>query len=309
MSLTAFLLIVVSACLHATWNLMAKKNKMNWLFYTILGTMCWIVWSHVLIWTPVPYSRLPKEFWFWLLGSTTAAELFYCSGVCWSYRCLEMSVAYPMMRSLPVLSVALVTSILGLGSALSPIAAAGMVVVFSGCLLMPLVKFSDFSFRRYLDKGMVAVLMTALGTTCYTVCDSQAQKVMVQSLNAMQLDISNTTITLSYYIIRLSCLCSFLWAVVFLVPANRKSLKEDFFRLLPSAAPAGVFASGCYILALMAMLHVTNVSYVQVFRQMGLILGMLAGVVFLKERLTITKVVGVLLIVGGLVMTVIEKFF
>ena len=54
------------------------------------------------------------------------------------------------------------------------------------------------------------------------------------------------------------------------------------------------------------MNHVNNVSYVQGFRQLGLVIGMLEGIFILKERCTLTKVLGVTLIVSGLVMTVIK---
>lgn len=307
MSITAFLLIVTSAFFHATWNIIAKKNKMTWLFYTLLASTCWLVWFHVLIWTPVPYSQLSWKFWCWILGSTTVAELFYCGGVCYCYRRLEMSVAYPMMRALPVLSVALITTLLGFGAPLSLTVGLGMTVVFIGCLMMPLKKFSDFSIRKYLNSGMLAIIIAALGTTGYTICDSQAQKAMAECIAASGLDISKTVMSLSYYIIRLTILCTFFWSWQLIIPSTRRIMKESIPKMLPHALPAGVFASGCYILALISMQYVTNVSYVQVFRQMGLVLGMLGSVIFLKEKLTVTKVAGVILIVGGLVMTVIEK--
>ena len=38
MSLMAFVLIVVSAGLHASWNLVAKKNRMTIPFYALICT-------------------------------------------------------------------------------------------------------------------------------------------------------------------------------------------------------------------------------------------------------------------------------
>ena len=66
-----------------------------------------------------------------------------------------------------------------------------------------------------------------------------------------------------------------------------------------------MFAGLTYILVLMAMNYVTNVSYVQAFRQLGLVVGMLEGIFILKERCTLTKVTGIVLIVSGLVLTVL----
>ncbi len=69
---------------------------------------------------------------------------------------------------------------------------------------------------------------------------------------------------------------------------------------------AGLFAGLAYVLVLVAMNYVTNVSYVQVFRQMGLPVGMVAGILFLKERCSLPKFIGVLLILLGLLLTVIR---
>ena len=60
-------------------------------------------------------------------------------------------------------------------------------------------------------------------------------------------------------------------------------------------------ATSAYVLVLLAMHFVTNVSYVQAFRQMSLPLGAFLGIVFLKEKTSGPKLVGLALIVGGLV--------
>lgn len=72
-----------------------------------------------------------------------------------------------------------------------------------------------------------------------------------------------------------------------------------------SAVAAGLFASMTYVTVLLAMNYVTNVSYVQVFRQLGLIFGLLGGVLILKERCSMPKVIGTLLIISGLILTVL----
>jgi uncharacterized membrane protein len=55
---------------------------------------------------------------------------------------------------------------------------------------------------------------------------------------------------------------------------------------------------------LMAMPLVTNVSFVQAFRQVSLPLCALAGVVLLHEKMTIPRFSGLLLIFSGLVLSV-----
>ena len=70
------------------------------------------------------------------------------------------------------------------------------------------------------------------------------------------------------------------------------------------AVDATVYAFS-YGLVLIAMNYVTNVSYVQVFRQLGLLVGVAGGIIILKERCSATKIIGSLLIVTGLIMTVL----
>ena len=50
---------------------------------------------------------------------------------------------------------------------------------------------------------------------------------------------------------------------------------------------------------------VSNVSYLQAFRQLSLPLGVAMGIIFLHEKFTVPKVIGVIMIVIGLIMTVI----
>ena len=69
---------------------------------------------------------------------------------------------------------------------------------------------------------------------------------------------------------------------------------------------AGICASMTYVLVLLAMNYVSNVSFVQVFRQLGLPLGMLGGMVVLKEKVPPIKWAGVALIVAGLALTVLK---
>ena len=88
------------------------------------------------------------------------------------------------------------------------------------------------------------------------------------------------------------------------MPSARRDAAELFSRGIGAAVLAGVFAGLTYLLVLLAMNYVKNVSYVQAFRQLGLVIGMLEGILILRERFTLTKIVGITLIVSGLVMTV-----
>ena len=101
MSFLAFILIVFSAVLHASWNLLGKRSTMSISFYTAMCITACMVWLHVQFWTPVNIFRLPGEFFLFLILSVVS-DICYCLGLVRAYRTMEMSTAYPMMRALPL---------------------------------------------------------------------------------------------------------------------------------------------------------------------------------------------------------------
>lgn len=301
MSLIAFVLIVASAILHAAWNLLAKKNRMTAPFYALICSMGALAWLHVQFWTPVNMAGLPGIFWVFLFCSI-ASDLLYCWGLIRTYRTMEMATAYPVMRALPILLTALAATMFGLGAPLSTMAKFGMLVVFAGCMFMPLLKFSDCRITDYFNKSMLFVFAVACGTTGYTIFDSQAQKVMAQA--AAQ--VSKPVLSMTYYSTRALLLASSLWLIVLTTDGNRAVLRDYWKKQNFTPILAGVFASSTYILVLLSMNYVTNVSYVQVFRQLGLPVGLAAGTFFLKERCTATKCCGVALILLGLCVSLVR---
>ena len=300
MTTTAFFLILFSAGLHASWNLLAKKSHMTFAFYTAMMIVDMLMGAWVLFVLPVRLAELSPAFYLTTCGAALG-ETIYCTGLVMSYRRMDMSAAYPMMRSLPLLFTALVTHLLGVGKPLSALALIGMATVFAGCVVMPLGKFSDFRLSNYLNKTIAFVLLAALGTTLYTICDSEAQAAM----RTCAPKLSGTMVSCTYYELRHIAVVTALGLVVVLSPSARAeaaALRNG----LGTPLLAGVFAGLTYILVLLAMNYVTNVSYVQGFRQLGLVIGMLEGIFILKERCTLTRVTGITLIVSGLVLTVLD---
>ncbi len=301
MNIIAFLFIVISAVLHASWNLLAKKSRMSLAFYTVICSTAAALWLHTQLWTPVPIWKMPWQV-LALIACSVASDVIYCKGLIHAYRKLEMSTAYPMMRSLPLVFTALITSFAGLGRPLSAIAILGMFVVFCGCLLMPMAKLSDFKLSNYFNKNILFILIVALGTTGYTIFDSQGQKALL----AVHPELSKVMASISYYSTRGIILSSTLWICTCLSKEDLAIAKNFWLNRDKSPVLAGIFASLSYVLVLVAMNYVTNVSFVQAFRQMGLIFAMLAGIFILKERSTVPKVLGCALIVAGLILSVIK---
>jgi len=85
------------------------------------------------------------------------------------------------------------------------------------------------------------------------------------------------------------------------LPSERKLFRGLAFH---SAAPylSGLFTLGAYMFVLLAMPMVTNVSFVQAFRQMGLPIGVAGGVFLLHEKCSAMRIAGICTIVAGLIL-------
>ena len=304
MTATAFFLIVLSAILHVAWNTIAKKAHTSIPLYTLLGSVAMLTWIHVPFWTPIRILSLPASFWLFTMCSVLSDSILYAGGLSLTYARMEMSTAYPIMRSLPILFTLFFTGLFGLGHPLSTSAKIGVALVFIGCLHLPLRSYGEFKLSNYLTLGMLFVLIAALGTTGYTIFDSLAQKALKTAVEGM--DYSKTTISVTYYSTREICLTTTLWLLSMSTAKNRKTMADFFRRRDWQPLLAGVCASATYMLVLLSMHYVTNVSYVQVFRQMGLPFGMLAGIFILKEKCAAIKFIGCALIVIGLVLTTVK---
>ena len=92
--------------------------------------------------------------------------------------------------------------------------------------------------------------------------------------------------------------------LVLLLPEERKAFKEIFGKTWTPLV-AGFFDALCYSLVLVAYTKATNASMVFAFRQLGLPVGCLAGVIFLHEKALPRKIVGLCCIVVGLLISVL----
>ena len=205
-----------------------------------------------------------------------------------------------MVRALPVLFTAILSLAFHLGKeALSPISLLGMVVIFAGCFIMPQKKFSDIKLSAYLSWSFAFIVLGALGTTGYTIFDSLALEKLKTCFSAGdKVLISCMYLGILEAGIALGMLC-----IVPFIQEERYELKHSFCRTwIPSLA--SLFSSSAYGIILLAMPMVTNVSLVQAFRQISLPICAIAGVVLLHEKMTLPRMIGLLLIVCGLVMAV-----
>lgn len=296
MTATALALILASAILHAAWNLIGKQGRMTLPLIAFLAAAGAVASAWVFFVTPVSFGNATPAFYA-ALGGMAAGQILWGTALCSSYRAFDLSAAYPMVNALPLPLLACATALGGFGKPLSPVAWCGAAAVFAGCLMAPARSFADLHPSRFPWRGFPFILAASAGTVLYTLCDSEAQRCLRATVGS---ETSDTTLSLAYYAIRSVVLAPAMWLAVAFGRRTRAEAVELWRGGLRRALGAAVCAVASYPLVLLAMNYVTNVSYVQAFRQIGLLFGMVGGIVILHERCTAPKIVGVGLILAGL---------
>jgi drug/metabolite transporter (DMT)-like permease len=201
---------------------------------------------------------------------------------------------------------AVITLAAGIGKPFDLLTFGGMVMIAAGCFIMPFASFRNISLRSLNKLALLFIALGAIGTTGYTLCDSQALKFLVSGSAPV-----STSATLGYlFLIQMGLSLGEVPLILF-DSAERTAFKQFCGKSIIYPVIAGVCSSGAYALILFAMQYVTNVSFIQAFRQLSLPLGFLAGVIFLHEKSSPTKVTGLALILTGLLITtgIVHLFF
>lgn len=298
MSSTAVVLLVISACIHAGWNLVGKRQHPTAAFFLIanaVGTACILP---VLLYNWEKLALIPQSVW----TRAAVAGFFYfvlCAALAGAYRAGDMSLAYPLSLSSPVIFVAVVTMVLGKGRPMSGWSLIGIVIVAVGCFVLPMSRFRELRSQNYLNACCLLALLSAVGTSGFTIADYEALHIL-RELPGKPFGPVDGPLT---YVIFESAFAS-LWLGA-LVLFNGKERKSFINILRVSKASAALMGIGMYLgygLVLVSMQYVTNVSYVAAFRQLSIPLGATLGIVLLREPRYPTKLVGVITVYGGLVL-------
>lgn len=296
MTITAIILIALSTSFHAGWNLLTKSGKPSPLFFFILTLFSVALTAPFFIIDITSFNAVPSRFW-WLLLATGVFQAMYYIGLAQAYKHGDMSLIYPLVRAIPVLLVPLFCFMIGIGEPLSLIAVIGMILIVVSCIVMPVKSFRTWHFRDYWGRALLWVIPGALGTVGYSIIDSEAIKLL--NVN----DFSMPVHVVYSFLINVSILPWLAFAIT--VSGGWTKLKDyqGKSKLYPIMASVGCCLS--YMLILASMKYVTNVSYVVGFRQLSIPLGVILGIVLLKEKIYLPRLIGCTIITIGLVLTAV----
>jgi drug/metabolite transporter (DMT)-like permease len=302
MTLIAIFLVVLSACVHASWNLLTKRRRPTASFFLLASLTGAVLLSPVLfLHSDTVLKHIPNVVWLHLITSGFCLALYYVS-LASAYRAGDLSIAYPIVRAVPVVIVLVVVVILGRSDQVSLQSVFGALLVVVGCFMVPLQRFSELRLKNYLNLTCIMALIAALGTAGYSMVDDEALRYLRNDTN---LTIDNTSLTLLYA--GLEAFITSTWMALFVL-LNKKS-RLDFYQVIRinkfHAIVAGIGIHLSYTLVLIAFAFAQNVSYIVAFHRLSIPLGASLGVLILKEVPYRPKLIGILVVLVGLVFVAI----
>jgi drug/metabolite transporter (DMT)-like permease len=294
----AIALVSFAAFLHAFWNLLSKRTNPSAAFFLIASLAgAAVLAPYVLLHAPV-LALIPAPVWL-LLIATGMFEAWYYSALAGAYRHGDMSVAYPLARALPVLMITGISILLGIGKPISAAGLLGIAAVAAGCLIVPLRSLRDIRLRNYLNACCLLAAAAAVGTTGYTLVDSQA----LATLRATpETGLNTVGVTVFYLGLATASTIIFLLIYMALSRPERRRLAVMSRSDVAWAALAGLIITFGYSMVLVAMAFTSNVSYIAAFRQLSLPLGAILGIAVAKEPAYRPKIAGIIVVLAGLVV-------
>ena len=305
MSWTAFLLIAASIAMHSLWHFLCKSSgKSSWAFFALFSTSLFLTMLPFALCSGILFKLDPQTLKYALTSSVfaTLGDL----GLMLAYKYSDISLAYPMARALPVFLTMAGTMLFCWGKTLGKLTIAGMLIIFAGCMLMAFSNNSSGKTLRekleFVKKGLPGILLAAFATTAYTIMDSFGVRSILENFPESNKILAAGT----YSCIRESLVTVVMWAGAATLALRKKdegNLKALARVYHPYAA--GIFAALAYVLILISMNYVTNVSFVQAFRQLSLPLSAFLGYFILKEKITNLRWLALVLIMAGLLLSIL----
>jgi drug/metabolite transporter (DMT)-like permease len=271
-------LVLLSAGLHASWNLIVKRQDDKLFSGWLTSLVPSVLLAPALVLTGLPsLDVLP------ILCASGLIHTVYMISLVQAYSHGDLSVVYPVARGSAPLLVAICAPVL-LGERLSLVARLGIVLVGGGITCLGL------SARR--SAGTIWAVLWALTTAGTIATYSMIDKVGVAR-----------THPLAYVIVLLGLNGAFMTPYV-LWKRDRRRLWILWRQTWPSAVTGGVLSLVAYLLVLTAM-RLTQVSYVAALRETSVVFASALGARVLGEPYGGRRILASIVVAGGLFLLVL----
>ncbi len=268
------LLVLLAALLHASWNAIAKSGASKLLDITTMTVAAGILCAAAL-----PFLSPPaRAAWPWLAASVLL-HVFYFTTLAGAYRWGELSHAYPLMRGVAPLLVALLGSLL-LDDALGATMWAGVLLICAGILLPFLLRPEALGMP---GKGTLFALGNSAIIASYTLVDGQGTRLSASPIA---------------YSLWLFVLNAFPLTALALARHGGGVWRHMRLRWGPGAI-GGFLTVASYTIVLWAMTH-APIAAVAALRETSVIFAALIGSVLLKEQMGRSRIAGAIVVACGI---------
>jgi drug/metabolite transporter (DMT)-like permease len=275
----AFLLVVLAACAHSTWNILIKRaadSKHLLLFSSATEALLFLpigVYGLLESWSVLGRKACV------LLVATGILQLLYTECLVRGYRASDLSVVYPLARGTgPLLS--FVGAILLLHEHASVLSAGGALLITFGILLSS--GGIDVLRHRLDQAGLFWGVATGFSIACYTLVDGYSVKRLLLSPFLVEYAGNGfRALVLSIGILR-----------------RETPIAAEYRKYWKCVCGIAVLMPVGYILVLFAM-RMAPVSHVAPIREMSMMIGTYFGIKFLHEGHAQRRIFGSVLIAIG----------
>lgn len=273
-------LVLISACMHATWNVLAKRSADPLAFMATFSLVAVVIYAPatavMLARHGLPAAGVP----FLLLSGALQIVYVFCLAAAYSNGAL--SLTYPVARGTGVLLVPLLAVPL-LGERPSQIAYGGIALILLGLLTINVLAARGRAAQELVTgrRGLVFASLTGLCIASYSLVDKRGVAHVHPLIYVYGL-IALMTLGVAPYA---------LWR-------RRPAMLREWRLNRPAVLVGAVLNLGTYLIVL-AALRLSDVSYIVPLRETSIVFATLLGVVVLHERVGWVRLAGCGLVASG----------
>jgi drug/metabolite transporter (DMT)-like permease len=267
--------VLLSALLHASWNVLIKRSPDR-----LLDTAALALAASLLCAATLPFLPLPAPESRPLLAGSIVIHVFYFLALVETYRWADLSSAYPMMRGGAPVLVAL--ALTALGEPPTWTLAAGIALV-SGGIMLP--AWAGIARGAVAVRGVAMALGMSAIIALYTLVDAEGAR---RSGNALAYN------QWLFFFDAFGILAIAAWR-------RRGRVLAHLRGRWPQAFAGGLLTVGSYGIVIWAMTR-APVAAVAALREISVVFAALAGTLLLKEPMGRWRIAGALAVAAGAIV-------
>lgn len=279
MSIFAIFILIVSAVLHTTWNLLIKQAEDKYIVTYWMVAFGGIFALIALFFTGLP----PREMWIFAVLSV-CIEVIYFTALSYAYHDNDFSLIYPVARGAAPAFLA-IWSFLFLNERLTSGGTLGLILIIGGLVVIGVNALTQAHVTRVHFKGVAVALFIALLISIYSAIDGSAVK------NGYALP----------YVMSMFALVPFVTTPLIFRQYEWARIKDSLMKQPVRVPLAGVLGVLAYLMAVFAY-SIAPLSYAGAVREVSVVFGALTGWWLLNERLGAIRVIGALVIFAGILI-------